>query len=136
MPRTEQPNVQVRVGLPGASAEEVETTLTLPIETAVNPTEGNDELRGNSNQNNTNVNITFKLEKNMDVAVQDVRDKIGPIVNQFGPDASAPVIQKSDPDAGAVLQVATYGKRDFKEPVSYTHLRAHETPEQLICRLP
>jgi len=115
MPRTEQPNVQVRVGLPGASAEEVETTLTLPIETAVNSIEGIDELRGNSNQNNTNVNITFKLEKNMDVAVQDVRDKIGPIVNQFGPDASAPVIQKSDPDAGAVLQVAIYGKRDFKE---------------------
>ena len=63
MPRTEQPNVQVRVGLPGASAEEVETTLTLPIETAVNSIEGIDELRGNSNQNNTNVNITFKLEK-------------------------------------------------------------------------
>ena len=45
MPRTEQPNVNVRVGLPGASAEEVETTLTLPIETAVNSIEGIDELR-------------------------------------------------------------------------------------------
>jgi HAE1 family hydrophobic/amphiphilic exporter-1 len=115
MPRTEQPNVQVRVGLPGASAEEIETTLTLPIETAVNSIEGIDELRGNSNQGNTNVNITFKLEKDMDVAVQDVRDKIGPITNQFGRDATAPVIQKSDPDSGSVLQIAVYGQRDFKE---------------------
>src|SRR5678816_3379668 len=40
MPRTEQPNVNVRVQLPGASAEEVETTLSLPIETAVNSIEG------------------------------------------------------------------------------------------------
>jgi HAE1 family hydrophobic/amphiphilic exporter-1 len=115
MPRTEQPNVQVRVGLPGASAEEVETTLTLPIETAVNSIEGIDELRANSNQGNTNVNITFKLEKDMDVAVQDVRDKIGPMVNQFGRDATAPVIQKSDPDSGSILTIAAYGDRDFKE---------------------
>jgi HAE1 family hydrophobic/amphiphilic exporter-1 len=115
MPRTEQPNVNVRVGLPGASAEEVETTLTLPIETAVNSIEGIDELRANSNQGNTNVNVNFTLEKDMDVAVQDVRDKIGPIVNQFGRDATAPVIQKSDPDSGSVLTIAVYGDRDPKE---------------------
>jgi HAE1 family hydrophobic/amphiphilic exporter-1 len=115
MPRTEQPNVNVRVQLPGASAEEVETTLSLPIETAVNSIEGIDELRTNSNQGNTNVNVNFNLEKDMDVAVQDVRDKIGPIVNQFGRDASAPVIQKSDPDSGAILTLAIYGDRDFKE---------------------
>jgi HAE1 family hydrophobic/amphiphilic exporter-1 len=115
MPRTEQPNVNVRVGLPGASAEEVETTLTLPIETAVNSIEGIDELRANSNQGNTNVNVNFTLEKDMDVAVQDVRDKIGPIVNQFGRDATAPVIQKSDPDSGSVLTIAIYGDRDPKE---------------------
>ena len=115
MPRTEQPNVNVRVGLPGASAEEVESTLTLPIETAVNSIEGIDELRSNSNQGNTNVNITFNLEKDMDVAVQDVRDKIGPMVNQFGRDATPPVVQKSDPDSGSILTIAASGDRDFKE---------------------
>jgi HAE1 family hydrophobic/amphiphilic exporter-1 len=115
MPRTEQPNVNVRVGLPGASAEEVESTLSLPIETAVNSIDGIDELRANSNQGNTNVNINFKLEKDMDVAVQDVRDKIGPITNQFGRDATPPVIQKSDPDSGAVVTIAIYGERDPKE---------------------
>src|SRR6185295_4974937 len=76
---------------------------------------GIDELRANSNQGNTNVNVNFNLEKDMNVAVQDVRDKIGPIVNQFGRDASAPVIQKADPDSGSVLTIAIYGDRDFKE---------------------
>src|SRR4030095_15903044 len=89
MPRTEQPNVNLRGGLPGASAEDVETTLTLPIETAVNSIEGIDELRAKSNQGNTNVNVNFILEKDMDVAVQDVPDMIGPIVNQFGRDDTA-----------------------------------------------
>jgi len=115
MPRTEQPNVSVRVNLPGASAEEVESTISLPIETAVNSIEGIDELRSNSNQGNANTNINFKLEKDMDVAVQDVRDKIGPIVNRFGRDAGPPVIQKADPDSGAILTIAMYGERDPKE---------------------
>jgi len=115
MPKTDQPNVNIRVGLPGASAEEVESTISLPIETAVNSIDGIEELRTNSNQGNGNANITFKLEKDINVAVQDVRDKIGPIVNQFGRDASAPTIQKSDPDAGAILTIAVFGTRDFKE---------------------
>ena len=68
--------------------------------------EGIDELRSNSNQGNANTNITFNLEKDMDVAVQDVRDKIGPMVNRFGRDATPPVIQKADPDSGSVLTIA------------------------------
>jgi hydrophobic/amphiphilic exporter-1 (mainly G- bacteria), HAE1 family len=115
MPKTDQPNVNIRVGLPGASAEEVESTISLPIETAVNSIDGIEELRTNSNQGNGNANITFKLEKDINVAVQDVRDKIGPIVNQFGRDATPPTIQKSDPDAGSILTIAVFGTRDFKE---------------------
>ena len=45
MPKTDQPNVNIRVGLPGASAEEVESTISLPIETAVNSIDGIEELR-------------------------------------------------------------------------------------------
>jgi HAE1 family hydrophobic/amphiphilic exporter-1 len=129
MPKTEQPNVQVRVNLPGASAEEIESQISLPIETAVNSIEGIDELRSNSNQGNANTNITFKLEKDMDVAVQDVRDKIGPMVNRFGRDASTPVIQKSDPDSGSVLTIAIYGDRDPKELSEIVEKRIKEVIE-------
>ena len=115
MPKTDQPTVNIQVGLPGASAEEIESTISLPIETAINSIDGIEELRTNSNQGNGNANITFKLEKDINVAVQDVRDKIGPIVTQFGRDATAPRIQKADPDAGSILTIAAYGTRDPKE---------------------
>jgi HAE1 family hydrophobic/amphiphilic exporter-1 len=115
MPRTDSPRVQVRVGLPGASAEEIESQITEPIETAVNSISGIDELRTNSNQGNSNVNIIFDLEKDIDVAIQDVRDKIAPLVNRFGRDASVPVVQKQDPDAAPILTIAVYGDRDPKE---------------------
>jgi len=103
MPRTDLPTVNINVNLPGASAEEVESQLTKPIEAAVNSIEGIDELRTTSNQGNSNTNITFNLEKPIDVAVQDVRDKIGPIVGRFPNNAGPPIIQKSDPDSSPIL---------------------------------
>ena len=115
MPKTDLPNVNVSVSLPGASAEEVESQLTKPIEEAVNSIAGIDELRTTSNQGNSNTNITFTLEKPIDVAVQDVRDKIGPIVNKFPNNAGPPVIQKNDPDSSPILTLAMYGSRDPKE---------------------
>ena len=48
MPKTDSPTVNVRAGLPGASAEEIETTITKPIEAAVNTINGIDELRCSS----------------------------------------------------------------------------------------
>jgi hydrophobic/amphiphilic exporter-1 (mainly G- bacteria), HAE1 family len=115
MPKTDLPNVNVNVSLPGASAEEVESQLTKPIEEAVNSIAGIDELRTTSNQGSSNTNITFTLEKSIDVAVQDVRDKIGPIVNRFPQNAGPPVIQKNDPDSSPILTLAMYGSRDPKE---------------------
>jgi HAE1 family hydrophobic/amphiphilic exporter-1 len=115
MPRTDLPTVNINVNLPGASAEEVESQLTKPIEAAVNSIEGIDELRTTSNQGNSNTNITFNLEKPIDVAVQDVRDKIGPIVGKFPNNAGPPIIQKSDPDSSPILTLAMYGSRDPKE---------------------
>ncbi|HEX4998823.1 MAG TPA: efflux RND transporter permease subunit [Terriglobia bacterium] len=115
MPKTDLPNVNVNIGLPGASAEEVESQITKPVEAALNSIAGIDELRTTSNQGNSNTNITFTLEKPIDVAVQDVRDKIGPIVRNLPNNATPPVIQKSDPDSAPVLTLAMYGGRDLKE---------------------
>ena len=93
----------------------MESQLTKPIAEAVTSIAGIDELRTTSNQGNSNTNITFTLEKPIDVAVQDVRDKIGPIVNKFPNNAGPPVIQKNDPDSSPILTLAMYGSRDPKE---------------------
>jgi HAE1 family hydrophobic/amphiphilic exporter-1 len=115
MPKTELPNVNVNIALPGASAEEIESQITKPVEAALSTIAGIDELRTTSNQGNSNTNITFVLEKSIDAAVQDVRDKIGPIVRQFPNNASPPVIQKADPDSAPILTLAVYGDRDPKQ---------------------
>src|SRR4030095_15942118 len=113
MPRTEAPTVGVRVNLPGASPEESETTLTKPLEEAVNTISGIDELRANANQGGAFLNITFNLEKPMDEAVQDVRDKVAGV--RFPRDATVPFVQKFDTDAAPILTLAISSDRDPKE---------------------
>jgi HAE1 family hydrophobic/amphiphilic exporter-1 len=115
MPRTDQPNVNVQVDLPGASAEEIETQITKPIEEAVNTISGIDELRANSNQGRAQVNITFTLERDIESATQDVRDKVSGIVRRFPRDATPPDVQKIDPDETPIFQFNVYGPRSHKE---------------------
>jgi HAE1 family hydrophobic/amphiphilic exporter-1 len=74
MPKTDAAVVNVNVFLPGASAEEVETQLTKPLEEAVNTINGIDELRASSDPGRANLNITFVLERDIEAATQDVRD--------------------------------------------------------------
>ena len=115
MPKTDQPTVNVNVQLPGASAEEVESTLTKPIEESVNTVNGIDELRTNSNQGNMNANISFNLERNMDSAIQDVRDKMAQTQNRFPRDTLPARVTKYDPDSQPILTLAISGGREPKE---------------------
>ena len=115
MPKTDSPVVNVNVNLPGASAEEVETQITKRVEEAVNTISGIDELRASSDLGSSRVNITFTLERDIESAVQDVRDKVAFIVAQFPPDAKPPVILKFDPDSQPILGFTISGPRDQKE---------------------
>ncbi len=115
MPKTDYPTVNVMTRLPGASAEEIETQLTKPIEEIVNTISGIDELRANSDQGSSRVTITFVLERDIEAATQDVRDKVATIVNQFPRDTLPPVIQKMDPDSQPILTLVVSGKRTQKE---------------------
>jgi HAE1 family hydrophobic/amphiphilic exporter-1 len=115
MPKTDYPTVMINTRLPGASAEEIESQLTKPIEEIVNTINGIDELRANSDQGSSRVTITFVLERDIEAATQDVRDKIATIVNQFPRDTLPPVIQKMDPDASPILTLVISGQRSQKE---------------------
>src|SRR5207244_10909165 len=63
MPKTDPPNVNVQVSLPGASVEEVETTLSKPVEEVLNTINGIDDLRRNSNRGGMNAKINFQLQR-------------------------------------------------------------------------
>jgi len=115
MPKTDMPVVFVNTSLPGASAEEIETSITKPIEEVVNTIAGIDELRSTSQQGSSRVMIQFILERDIESAVQDVRDKIATIVRRFPNDTQPSTIQKVDPDSSPILTVAISGQRSQKE---------------------
>ena len=87
-PKVEFPMVTVTTVLRGASPEEVETLLTKPIEEAVNTVSGIDELSSTSSEGMSRVRVRFLLEKPTDEAVQDVRDKVSAVVDEFKRDAT------------------------------------------------
>ena len=74
-PKVEFPTITVTVANPGSSPQEVETEITDKVEEAVNTISGIDELRSTSVEGVSQVFVTFLLEKNADVATQEVRDK-------------------------------------------------------------
>jgi HAE1 family hydrophobic/amphiphilic exporter-1 len=115
MPKTDSPVVTINGVLPGASAEEIETQLTKRIEEAVNTISGIDELRATSGQGSSNVTITFALERDIEAATQDVRDKLATIVSQFPADTKPLVIQKVDPDAAQILSLNLLASREQTE---------------------
>ena len=131
MPKTDAPVVTVNVQLPGASAEEVETQITKRVEEAVNTISGIDELRATSDQGSSRVSITFFLERDIESATQDVRDKIATIVGQFPRDTRPPQIQKVDPDAAPILTFALYGPRAPKELTEIAEKRIKQNLETL-----
>jgi len=128
-PRLDFPIITITTTLKGANPEEIETELTKPIEEAVNTISGIDELRSTSYEGVSLVVVTFILEKNVDVASQEVRDRIGRILNQLPEGTDPPIIEKLDPDASPVMSIAVSSdKKDIRE---LTHIAKKLVKEPL-----
>src|SRR5688500_5765278 len=94
LPSVDLPTVSVRTPLPGAAPEEVETEVSQIIEEAVNTVDGIDELRSISSNGSSMVVATFRLDRDIDSAAQDVRDRVATIVRRLPDDAEAPIVSK------------------------------------------
>jgi HAE1 family hydrophobic/amphiphilic exporter-1 len=114
-PAVDLPSVFVRTTLPGASPEEVEVLVSQPLEEAVNRVEGLDELRSVSGPGSSIVIATFKLERDIDTATQDVRDRVAAVVATLPRDANPPVVAKSDNDSSPVITIALSADRPLRE---------------------
>jgi hydrophobic/amphiphilic exporter-1 (mainly G- bacteria), HAE1 family len=114
-PKVDIPVATVTVTLPGASAEEVESSIAKPVEDVVNTISGVDELRSVVREGMAMIVVQFVLEKNGDVGAQEVRDKISSLTNQFPPGTNAPLVDKLAFDASPVLTIAVSGQRDVRE---------------------
>src|SRR5262249_34884787 len=92
-----------------------ETEITKKVEDAVNTISQIDDIRSTSSEGQSLVIVQFELSKNGDVAAQEVQQKINAIVNQFPTTAKQPVIQKFDPDAAPILQIAVSAPRSLRD---------------------
>src|SRR6476619_2610556 len=82
-PKVDFPTVVVTTRLPGAAPEEVETEISDKIEEAVNTISSIDELRSTSSEGVSTVILAFLLEKDVDVAAQEVRDRVNRVIPQL-----------------------------------------------------
>ena len=114
-PSVDMPTVSVRTQLPGAAPEEVENEVSRRIEEAVNTVAGVEELRSISSSGSSFVIATFSLDRDIDVAAQDVRDRVSGVLRDLPDDVLPPVVSKFDNDSSPVLTVALAGDRPLRE---------------------
>ena len=130
-PNIDVPYVLVQTTLAGANPEEVETSITKVIEESVNQVEGIDEIKSQSMEGASLVSIKFDMDKDRDVAAQEVRDKVELIKNDLPEGTEAPIVQKLDMDAIAVLNVVVSGDRDIVDLTEVAKKKVKENIENI-----
>lgn len=103
-PSIDPAQISVSTNYTGANAEVIEAQITEPLEKALNSIDGIRNITSSSNQGSSRINIEFKLEKNLEAAANDVRDKVAQAVRNLPQDIDAPpVVTKADADSDAII---------------------------------
>jgi HAE1 family hydrophobic/amphiphilic exporter-1 len=114
-PNVDFPVCTITTVLPGAGVEEMETTVTKPIEDVINTVSGVDELRSTTQEGISVVTVQFQLEKNGDVGAQEVRDKVSSILSNLPNGTETPIVNRFETDSMPVMTIAVSGRRDLRE---------------------
>jgi len=118
-PSVDLPTVSVRTALPGSSTEETEAEISQKIEEAVNTVEGIEELRSVSSGSTSFVIATFSLNRDIETATQDIRDRIAGVLRNLPEDVQPPVVSKFNNDSSPVMSIALSGNRSLRELTEY-----------------
>lgn len=118
-PRVEFPTITVTTRLLGAAPQEVETEITDKVEQAINTISGIDELRSISTEGVSQVFVTFELDRQLDSAAQDVRDKINTVLPLLPRNIDQPTVEKLDPDAAPIMTISIASKRSVREMTEF-----------------
>ena len=118
-PKVDFPTITVTTTQTGASPESIETEVSEPLEEAINSISGIEDLRSYSNEGISTIAVTFTLSKDVDVAAQEVRDKVNRALGQLPKDVEAPIIQKQDTDATPIMGIALTGSGNIRDISEY-----------------
>ncbi|SFA77499.1 multidrug efflux pump [Flavobacterium swingsii] len=103
-PSIDPAQISVRTSYSGANADIIESQITEPLEKAINSIDGIRNISSSSNQGSSNISIEFNLDKNLEEAANDVRDKVSQAVRSLPQDIDAPpVVSKADADSEPII---------------------------------
>ncbi|MBX3476390.1 MAG: efflux RND transporter permease subunit [Brevundimonas sp.] len=103
LPDVDPPIVSVSTSYAGASAEVIESRITEPIEQQIAGIQGVKRINSTSRDGRSNVNIEFNLDRNIDDAANDVRDRISRVVGRLPDQAQPPEVAKADSDSQPIM---------------------------------
>ncbi|MBS3733278.1 MAG: efflux RND transporter permease subunit, partial [Desulfobacterales bacterium] len=110
-PDVDFPIVNVSAVLPGADPEVIEIEVIEPLEEQLNTIEGIKEIKSTSREQVGTVTVEFELYRDIDLAAQDVRDRVTQARPDMADGIEEPVIQKVDPDARSVMWISIQGDK-------------------------
>ena len=108
-PDTVSPTVQVQVGYPGANAEVIETRITQVLEAELSGIEGVKNIRSQSRDGQSSLTVEFYLDRNLDEAANDVRDRVSRVSRRLPDDADQVSVQKADADTQPIMWLTLAG---------------------------
>jgi hydrophobic/amphiphilic exporter-1 (mainly G- bacteria), HAE1 family len=130
-PKIDFPTITITVLNPGASPEEIETEITEKVEEAVNTISGIDELRSTSVEGISQVFVQFVLEKDVNVAAQEVENRVQTVIPNLPDTAEQPTVQKLDTDAAPVLRISVSAPTSLREVTEVAKNRIKERIESI-----
>jgi multidrug efflux pump len=126
-PSTDSPVVSIQTSYPGASAEVVESKVTEVIEKEVSAIDGLRVIRSGSSEQQSRISLEFNVDRNIDEAANDVRDKVARVRRQLPQEVSDPQISKADSDADPVISLSFNSDR-------HTRLELTELVDRLVVQ--
>ncbi|MBI4217543.1 MAG: efflux RND transporter permease subunit, partial [Elusimicrobia bacterium] len=125
LPDVDFPMVNVSISFEGAAPEVMETEVADVVEDAVMTIQGVKEVSSTSRHGNTNVSIEFELNRDIDVALQEVQTKIAQAQRQLPREIDPPIITKTNPEDQPIMWISLSGEKPIKELMEYTrdHLK-------------
>ncbi len=127
-PKIDLPTITITTVNQGATPQEIETEITDKIEEAVNTVSGIDEIRSTSVEGVSQVFVTFLLEKDPNVASQEVRDKVNLVIPDLPEQAETPTVQKIDTDASPVVGIVVSAPMPMRD---LTYLARKQIKERI-----
>ncbi len=102
-PNIDVPIINVETNYPGASAKVIESQVTKPLEDSLSGIEGIDFIRSISRSEQSQITVTFKLDRNAEDAASDVRDRVGRVRSKLPDEVDEPVVSKQEADAQPII---------------------------------